>query len=406
MKPSCGVCGSARLKSFFDLGYVPLCDYYTSDVVSALSQPAFPIRTLICGVCLHVQLEIMVDCAPLYKSYLYRSSHSVDLMTHFADYARFVASRLKIPLVSRVEVLDIGCNDGVLLSAFGEMYPEATLVGLDPSPAALDCAENINVVNSFFDDAAINQNSLGGRFDLIFCNNTIANIEDPIEFTRNIVKCLSPNGHIVIETGYAPLTLINEVWDMVNHEHFHYFSLRSLDELASRCGLFVVDAVLSQTKGGSIRVILSKNAPAHLESSHLSIISFENTFFRFKDSLIDKTNQRLAHGRAAARKLQLTNESLVLIGASAGSTILVHAFGLASRDAELVDDNPIRHGLYLPGSSLHVAPISELQDLGRKTVIFLAWRFVEHIRRLHPQLRDSKRVLLGNSFSEIFIDGQ
>ena len=64
-----------------------------------------------------------------------------------------------------------------------------------------------------------------------YFNNCLANIRDLHSFARNVFKLLEDDGILSIETGYLPLQATNRAIEMINHEHYHYFSLRSIIQL-------------------------------------------------------------------------------------------------------------------------------------------------------------------------------
>ena len=72
-----------------------------------------------CTDCGHAQLLDVVNPEILFGQYIYTSSSSPDLDAHFSAYVDSVARKLN--LTEKSFVVDIGSNDGLLLSKFADL---------------------------------------------------------------------------------------------------------------------------------------------------------------------------------------------------------------------------------------------------------------------------------------------
>ena len=79
-----------------------------------------------CGLC---QIQDVINPSILYKDYLYQSNTSSYLDTHFSNYARKVSKFLKLKKNS--QIVDIGSNDGLLLSKFKKIGHK--VIGIEPA---------------------------------------------------------------------------------------------------------------------------------------------------------------------------------------------------------------------------------------------------------------------------------
>src|SRR5262249_1145930 len=74
------------------------------------------------------------------------------------------------------------------------------------------------------------------------------------DFARGLKVALKKLGTITLEFPHI-MRLIEEVqFDTVYHEHFSYFSLRTVRRIFETCDLRVTDAEQLSTHGGSLRV--------------------------------------------------------------------------------------------------------------------------------------------------------
>src|SRR3990167_10766749 len=113
----CQVCNSDKLHLVLDLGHQPLCD--TLLTKDSLNQPekTYPLRMLWCQKCTCVQLDYCVPGSEVYHpDYPYRSGITREL----AEYQRMISESLikKYNLKPTDLVIDVGSNDGTLLSGF------------------------------------------------------------------------------------------------------------------------------------------------------------------------------------------------------------------------------------------------------------------------------------------------
>ena len=90
-------------------------------------------------------------------------------------------------------------------------------------------------------------------------NNVYAHVPDINDFTLGIKNLLADNGVVTIEFPHLLNLLQKKQFDTIYHEHFSYFSLNTLIFLMSKYKLKLIDVDTNSKKGGSIRVIFSKN---------------------------------------------------------------------------------------------------------------------------------------------------
>ena len=83
-------------------------------------------------------------------------------------------------------VLDIGCNDGTLLSFYPKSFNK---FGVDPSDVAQEIGEDVLVAQDTFPssefDSMINE---GQDFDIITSIAMFYDLEDPVHFVEGIKK--------------------------------------------------------------------------------------------------------------------------------------------------------------------------------------------------------------------------
>jgi Putative zinc binding domain len=130
----CQICGHAPLDTILSLGYMPPVNQMVPIGQAPHQQPWFPTTLLHCRNCELVQLGLAVDPAIIFPpEYPYTSGTTKLLRDNFADLQRESAGMLG--LTGKDLIVDIGSNDGTLLSNF--KAGGQRVVGIEPTMLAI-----------------------------------------------------------------------------------------------------------------------------------------------------------------------------------------------------------------------------------------------------------------------------
>ena len=133
----CEVCDASSLEDVLDLGMHPMCD----DIVPLGEDRVcieYPISIAYCPTCRTAHQKWQVPQRTLFPaSYHYRARHTADVLAGMRELVETCEKRSGS--LNGVSVLDIGCNDGSLLSIFREKG--AKTFGIEPTGAAADAIE-------------------------------------------------------------------------------------------------------------------------------------------------------------------------------------------------------------------------------------------------------------------------
>ena len=124
-----------------------------------------------------------IDPKLLFKDYFYFSSAISTLRKHFRLYAEEITKEFLIPETSTV--LEIGCNDGILLKPFIELGVKK-VIGVDPSTNVISTIKDPDIIiyNNFLtQDLSEKIIEEHGQVDLICANNVFAHINDMKDVT-------------------------------------------------------------------------------------------------------------------------------------------------------------------------------------------------------------------------------
>ena len=124
----CQSCGNSHLEPIIDLGYLPPPNDYRPIGTPAKAQTWMPTPLVFCNECELVQLGIEIDQKIVFPpEYPYTSGTTKLLRDNFADLAKQLEPYLRPYSV----VMDIGSNDGTLLSNFS-----CKRLGIEPTNTA------------------------------------------------------------------------------------------------------------------------------------------------------------------------------------------------------------------------------------------------------------------------------
>ena len=104
------------------------------------------------------------------------------------------------------------------------------------------------------------------------------------------------------------------------------------------------------------------------------------TFANFT-ARIDRLGANL---RELTAELKANGKTIAGFGAPAKAMTLMYQFGIGPETIDfIVDDNPLKQGLYTPGHHVPVLPSDALYERNPDYVIILAWNFAASIMDKH-----------------------
>jgi 2-polyprenyl-3-methyl-5-hydroxy-6-metoxy-1,4-benzoquinol methylase len=380
----CLCCGSERLTLVLDLNEQPLANSFKKTAEE--DEPTFPLRLNICEDCTHLQLSHAVNPDLLFKNYLYVSGTSQTLRDYFDWFAKRTLEYFEMPPQT---VLDIACNDGSQLNSFKTLGLKT--YGIDPAEN-LHVLSNANheVVCDYFKEKYVYHYKMK-ELDIITAQNVFAHNDYPLDFLLQCKEIMHDKSRLFIQTSQADMIKNNE-FDTIYHEHLSFFNSSSMSALAARAGLHIIDIQKTPIHGNSYLFVMAKTPGARpsvqLQLDHESEQGLQdmNTYLAYADhcyTIIGDLNSTLDHYRGLGYKL-------VGYGAAAKGNTLLN-FGKTELDM-IIDDNPMKQGLYSPGMSIPVLAIDALESLGDTKVAFvpLAWNFFKEISSKIKTKRDQE----------------
>ncbi len=337
-----------------------------------------------------VQLEHVADMEKFHRSYWYGSKVNESMVRELKGIVDQVRQYFK---TNAGDVLvDIGCNDGTLLSFVNDSGPRMTTVGFDPvEQNALDTQKIAD--HSIHDYFCADSYPLEKKASIITSIAMFYDICEIPKFLSDIKEVMAHNGIWVNQVSYLPFMLRNVSFDDICHEHVCYYTLTILKRLYEAAGLEVIDAQLNDVNGGSLRVYAQK---AHHDNKNFgtqpyrnvckarvdSILAFEGTL-NLNDpktylDLGDKIKALKEKTVGFIEQEKAKGKTIGLYGASTKSGTLLQYFGL---DHSIIDFASERQekkvGLKMVGTNIPIISDEEMRERNPDYLLLGPWFFVD-----------------------------
>lgn len=388
----CRVC-SGTVEQFFDFGRQPLADAF---VTPGRAEEEFFYRMAVgaCRTCTMVQLMEEVPRQHMFhEDYPYVSSGSTVMRAHFEKTAeRLLDTELTGP---DPFVVEFGCNDGIMLKTLADRGVRH--LGVEPSGGVADmaAAKGIRVRKTFFEESVARDIvAADGHADVIYAANTFSHIAYVDDIFRGVRELLAPTGVFVFEDPYFLEIVERTSFDQIYDEHFYFFAVRSVQEMAARHGLELVDVERLQVHGGEVRYTLAHPgartpSPAVgelLAEEEARRLTHPDTLRGFGES-VDRTRERLL---ALLRQIRDEGGRVVGYGATAKSSTVINYCGIGPDLVSFIcDTTPAKQGRLTPGSHIPVREPGAFADPYPDYALLFAWNHADEIMAKEREFRQA-----------------
>jgi hypothetical protein len=384
----CQVCGHAPLDDVLSLGYMPPVNQMVPIGTVPQQQPWFPTNLLYCRNCELVQLGLAVDPTIIFPpEYPYTSGTTKLLRDNFADLQRESAAMLGLGKDDLV--VDIGSNDGTLLSNF--KAAGSRVLGIEPTDVG-DIANKrgIPTIKRYFGPEVAREVAREhGPASVVTAANCFAHIEDVHSIVDGIVAMLKDDGAFISESHYLIGLLDTLQYDTIYHEHLRYYSLASLKHLLGMHGLEVFHARPIPSHGGSIRVYAARQGAHTVQDSVRRMLAAEPRGEAMVKRLADfRRDVVLSKLRLLSilRELKEKGQRVAGISAPSRASTLVNYVGLDEALIDYVCEIPgsLKIGKYMPGTQIPVVDEAKLFEDQPDCAVIFSWHIADE---LAPKLK-------------------
>lgn len=383
----CQVCASPDLIPVIFLGYLPPVNTMRPIGVRPDTESAFPAEMLYCTRCHLVQLGLAVDPNILFPpEYPYTSGSTRILRENFAQLHNEVEHIIGLSLDDLI--IDIGSNDGTLLSNFQQHGHR--VLGIEPTDTAkIAIGRGIRTINRFFDrDSASEAVAEHGYARLVTAANVFAHIHGVDEVMASVKLLVGDDGIFITESHYLGGLIRTLQYDTIYHEHLRYYSVHSIKYLLEKHGFHVFHVTRIPTHGGSIRVYASRSAQWQPDASVEQLLFEEREEGLTGTSWIEPFRKRVNESKLALYELlagvKRARKNIDGVGAPSRASTLINYVGLddITLDSVLEIGTSQKVGKYIPGTVIPV--VDEKKKLAERQpeyLLLLSWHIADELCR-------------------------
>lgn len=347
MGNACLACGSGPVDALLDFGAQPPSNRFVK--AGDHGQEAHSLIIGQCQSCALIQLldpmsPAMVKSRFDWLTYNEPEGHLDGLVTHLCD---------SVGIGKDARIVGLSYKDDSTLARFNKKgYGNTFRFDLRQDLGIADPYAGLESIQQAVDDR-LTQGLVErhGQADLLLVRHVLEHAHDPVRFLRALGALVKPGGHLVLEmpdcTKFIEACDYSFVWE----EHITYFSPATFSAFAQRQGYAVVE-------------LLDYAYP--LENSLVGVLKVETV--NGNRALPGVSTKELAVGRRfglefAGRRVAVRNhlqrlrdqgQRIAVFGAGHLAAKYLNLFDLGQIIDCVIDDNPHKQGLRMPGSDLPV----------------------------------------------------
>lgn len=362
-------------------GPMPIANAFRRADEAATPEYTFELAPAFCDSCGTFQLVDQPDPALMFHGdYAFFSGTSRAMADHFG---RFAADVRRDHLGPDPFVVEIGCNDGILLRHFGT----GRHLGVEPSRnvAAAARDQGLAVREDFFGTAVAEAiRADHGPADAVLAANVLCHIPDVHDLAEGISRLLGDDGVLVFEEPHLGAMIEKTAYDQLYDEHVFMFSLQSVGRIFADHGLELFHAAPQPTHGGGMRYFLGRpgrrpaTAALAAERAREAELGLDrpatyDAFRRRVERSRDALMAVLADHRAAGRRV-------VGYAATSKSTTVINYCGITPDHlAFITDSTPLKQGRVSPGAHIPIRPPEAFRDPWPDAAVLFAWNHRDEI---------------------------
>lgn len=401
---ACRVCFGNQILLVHDFGQLPIADKLGTSPEDFVDTANLSVG--FCISCCHLQVLETVSPEILFKyDYPYYSSAIPEVVRHFKTTFESIINKFNID--KEDIVIEIAANDGVLLNNFKDLT--SNLISVEPSLAqsAITIKNGIKTYQEFFcfDLSEKIKNELLKNPKLVLANNVLAHVPNPDDFMKGVSNLMGENTTFVLEVPHALPMIKNNTFDVIFHQHYSYFNLKTLSFLFEKHQLYINDIEKIETQGGSLRLFISKKKL--IAQNFNEIIEEEEKLGLYNLKTYQKFSEHILRLKSDTinllQNLNSQGKSIVAYGAPGKAANYLNYFGLNTNYFKfIVDISPSKQYKYFPNTGLQILPLSSLDNIGIDFVFILVWNYADSIMENLNYLR-SKHVKFIVGFPELSV---
>jgi hypothetical protein len=364
---ACPACGGTHSESFYKAAQVPANScILISSREEAIRYPRGDIDLHYCNDCGFIR-NAQIDEKIIEYSGRYEETQGYS-GTFNAFHKRLAEELIAKHDLHGKDVIEIGCGKGEFLTLLCELGGNRG-TGFDPSYVAERSRAPRNPLVTFVTDFYSERYSSHAA-DFFCCKMTLEHIPRVAQFVSMVRTAVGDRTGTVVFFQVPEASIILKdcrFWD-IYYEHCSYFDRASLARLFAACGFEVTDTwvdyddqyLMIEARPSAQANDSPPRTPAALEESN-------NIVRRFAKAV----PERVAYWRNLVDERHAQGKRVILWGSGSKAVSFLTTLGLRDQVDRVVDVNPHRQGMFMPGSGHQIVAPESLTSKPPDTVIIM-----------------------------------
>ena len=320
-----------------------------------------------------------------HEEYAFFSSTSTSMDRHFRQFYEYIVNSDFYKKYKNPFVIEIGCNDGILLKNFAEKNVKH--LGIEPSLNVAEIAKRkgVKTISKFFtENLAKEIISEEGKADVILSANVMCHIPNILDVVAGIKALLKDTGVLVFEDPYLGDVIKKTSYDQIYDEHVFLFSAISVQYLFNMFDLEIIELLPQKTHGGSMRYVIANKGIYKANQIVNDIISEEerlglndvNFFQNFSNNIKDSKEKLID----ILQGLKAEGKSIAGYAATSKSTTILNYCQIGPKYLDYIcDTTPIKQNKFSPGMHIPIVSHDYFINNPPDVAFLLAWNHSEEI---------------------------
>lgn len=376
-KKRCRICDSSNLVEYINLGNQPFANsFLKKNKISA--EDKYPLKVMLCKNCGLSQLSIIPNPKYIFDDYDYLSSSSRALVNHYNMMVKNLIDRFDIN--ANDSVLDIGCNDGILLNSYPGNFKN--IIGVEPSKVYKQIKnKKIKIFNNFFSYSLSKKIKVKPK--IITITNVFAHIDNIKDFVKGLKNIMDDKSILVIEFPYIKYMIEKGIYDVIYHEHLSYLSLTPIKKLLDQFQMRIFDSIKINfgASGPSLRIFICLNESGPKKTKRLQAmlrnekewgIKKIKKYRSFKKIVENKTNNLR---KIVCSKYRQGFKIGCFSAPAKGNTLLNYLNLDKNIISSVCENNKSKINKYTPGTHIKIINDDEFIKEGNDYALLLSWNY-------------------------------
>ncbi len=385
----CLLCRDKKIKKLFSLGNLFVSNFVNNENIKKGTKA--PLTLCYCKKCSLIQLSHIAPQELMYKRfYWYRSGVTKTMKLALKDI--FNESLKHVKLKKHDVVLDIGANDGTLLSYYKNK--NYNTIGCEPAKnLSRQLKKNCNYsINDFWSKNKLNQLLKKNRLNkpkIITAIGMFYDLEKPNKFIKDAAESLETNGIFIAQLMCLKSMIEKNDVGNICHEHIEFYSLKSIKFLFETNGMEIFKIEENDINGGSYRIYCRKYRKGSIKLPSENVLNLMKNFIK----RVKKNREKI---RNFIIKETKKNKKVFLYGASTKGNTVLQYYGLNKNLIPLAAErSPEKWGKYTIGTGIKIISEQKARKLKPDYFFVTPWGFIkEFIKREKKWLKEGGKFIL------------